>query len=309
MLRYITSRLLQGLMVLFALYTITFFLVKAMPGDAFTGEKNIPEDIKQQMREQSGLNDPLFVQYLNYPKNVFLYADFNYSIKKRRPVAEIISQSFPASLILGFAALGFAIALALPIGIISAVRKNTWIDYSGMAIAMVGICVPTFVVGPLLQIGIATRIPILKIAGWDAPVDVILPAVTLGLATAAYLARLTRGGMLEILSQDYIRTAHAKGVPLPRLIIAHTLRGGLIPSVAFIGPAFATLISGSFIVESIFQVPGMGQHFVTAIFDRDEFLIIGLALFYGILVVVMNLASDLMVGLLNPRARVAGATP
>lgn len=305
MFRYITSRLLQGLLVMFALYTITFFLVKAMPGDAFTGEKNIPEDIKHQMREQSGLNDRLFIQYLNYPKNVILHGDFNYSIKKRRPVSEIIAQSFPASLALGLIALVFAISVALPIGIISAVRKNTWIDYSGMAIAMIGICVPAFVVGPLLQIGIAARIPILKIAGWDAPVDVILPAITLGLATAAYLARLTRGGMLEILSQDYVRTAHAKGVPLPRLIIVHTLRGGLIPSVAFIGPAFAALISGSFIVESIFQVPGMGQHFVTAIFDRDEFLIIGLALFYGFLVVIMNLASDLMVGMLNPRVRIA----
>ena len=139
----------------------------------------------------------------------------NYSIKKRRPVAEIIGQSFPASLVLGIAALGFAICLGLPLGVISAVRKNTWVDYSGMAIAMVGICVPAFVIGPLLQIGIATRIPILKVAGWDAPVDIILPAFTLGLVTAAYLARLTRGGMLEILSQDYIRTARAKGVPLP----------------------------------------------------------------------------------------------
>ena len=257
------------------------------------------------MREQSGLNDRLFIQYLNYPKNILLHGDFNYSIKKRRPVAEITAQSFPASLALGLIALTLAIVVAIPIGVVSAVRKNTWIDYSGMAIAMIGICVPAFVVGPLLQIGIATRIPILKIAGWDSPADVTLPAITLGLATAAYLARLTRGGMLEILSQDYVRTAYAKGVPLPRLIVVHTLRGGLIPSVAFIGPAFATLISGSFIVESIFQVPGMGQHFVTAIFDRDEFLIIGLALFYGILVVIMNLASDLMVGMLNPRVRIA----
>ncbi len=305
MIRYLASRILQGILVLFALYTLTFFLVKAMPGDPFTGEKNIPEDVKRNLREQSGLNDPLFVQYLNYPKAVLLEGSFNYSIKKKRPVVDIIAQAFPASLVLGVSALIFAVLLALPVGVISAFRKNSWIDYSGMAVAMIGICVPSFVIGPLLQIGIATRVPALKIAGWDSPVDILLPAITLGLATAAYLARLTRGGMLEILSQDYIRTARAKGLSTPRIMIVHALRGGLIPSVAFIGPAFATLISGSFIVESIFQVPGMGQHFVTAITDRDEFLVLGLALFYGFLVVVMNLVADLLVGLLNPRVRLA----
>ncbi len=305
MLRYLASRIFQGFLVLFALYTITFFLVKAMPGDPFTGEKNIPEDVKRNMREQSGLNDPLFVQYLNYPKEVLLEGSFNYSIKKKRPVVEIIVQAFPASLALGVSALIFSVMLAIPIGVLSALRKNSWIDYSGMAVAMVGICVPSFVIGPLLQIGIATRVPMLKIAGWDSPVDIVLPAITLGLATAAYLARLTRGGMLEILSQDYIRTARAKGLSTGRIMIVHALRGGLIPSVAFIGPAFATLISGSFIVESIFQVPGMGQHFVNAIIDRDEFLVLGLALFYGLLVVVMNLVADLLVGFLNPRVRIA----
>ncbi len=305
MLRYLASRIAQGFLVLFALYTITFFLVKAMPGDAFTGEKNIPEDVKWNLREQSGLNDPLLIQYLNYPKKVLLEGSFNYSIKKKRPVVEIIAQAFPASLALGVSALVFAIMLAIPIGVLSAVRKNSWIDHSGMAVAMVGICVPAFVIGPLLQIGIATRVPMLKIAGWDSPVDVLLPAITLGLGTAAYLARLTRGGMLEILSQDYIRTARAKGLSTPRIMIVHALRGGLIPSVAFIGPAFAALISGSFIVESIFQVPGMGQHFVNAIVDRDDFLVLGLALFYGFLVVIMNLVADLLVGFLNPRVRVA----
>ncbi|MCB1064866.1 MAG: ABC transporter permease [Verrucomicrobiae bacterium] len=305
MIRYLASRIFQGLLVLFALYTITFFLVKAMPGDPFTGEKNIPEDVKRNMREQSGLNDPLFIQYLNYPKAVLLEGSFNYSIKKKRPVVDIIAQAFPASLALGVSALIFAVMLAIPIGVISAFRRNSWVDYSGMAIAMIGICVPSFVIGPLLQISIATHIPALRIAGWDSPIDILLPAITLGLGTAAYLARLTRGGMLEILSQDYIRTARAKGLSTSRIMIVHALRGGLIPSVAFIGPAFAALISGSFIVESIFQIPGMGQHFVTAITDRDEFLVLGLALFYGFLVVVMNLVADLLVGFLNPRVRLA----
>ncbi len=174
---------------------------------------------------------------------------------------------------LGIAALGFAVMIGVPLGVISAVRKNSWVDWGSMAIAMIGICVPAFTIGPLLQIWVAAKLPGIKVAGWGAPQDILLPAITLGLITAAYLARLTRGGMLEILSQDYIRTAHAKGVPASKVITRHALRGGLLPSVAYIGPAFAALISGSFIVETIFQVPGMGQHFVNAVKDRDEFLL------------------------------------
>ena len=303
MFRFIANRLLQGLLVLFALYTITFFLAKAMPGEPFTTEKNVSEETKRNQREAFGLNRPVWVQYFSYPWKVITEGSLGISTAKGKPVRDIIGQSFPVSVVLGIAALGFAVMIGVPLGVISAVRKNSWIDWGSMAIAMIGICVPAFTIGPLLQIWIAAKLPGVKVAGWGAPLDIVLPAITLGLITAAYLARLTRGGMLEILSQDYIRTAHAKGVPDSKVITRHALRGGLLPSVAYIGPAFAALISGSFIVETIFQVPGMGQHFVNAVKDRDEFLLLGVALFFGILIVIMNLFSDILTGLLDPRVR------
>ena len=307
MFRFISGRLLQGLLVLFALYTITFFLAKAMPGEPFTTEKNVSETTKQYLRKLYGLDKPLPAQYIIYPSKIITDGDFGVSTSKGRPVRDIIAQSFPVSLILGLGAMSFAIGIGIPIGIISAVRKNSWVDWSLMAVAMVGICVPAFTVGPLLQILIAANVPGLKVAGWGNPLDFLLPAFTLGLVSAAYLARLTRGGVLEILSQDFIRTAHAKGLSPTRVILKHGLRGGLLPSVAYLGPAFAAMISGSFIVETIFQVPGMGQHFVNAAISRDEFLLMGVALFFGFLIIMMNLISDILTGILDPRVRIGKA--
>jgi oligopeptide transport system permease protein len=298
--------LLQGLLVLFALYTITFFLAKAMPGEPFTSEKNVSAETKANIRKLYGLDKPLWEQYYVYPKNIIMEGSFGVSTSKGRPVRDIIWQSFPNSLLLGLCALGFAVGIGVPIGVLSAVRRNSWVDWSCMAVAMVGICVPSFTIGPLLQIYVAAHVPGLKVAGWGSPQDVLLPAFTLGLVSAAYLARLTRGGILEVLSQDFVRTARAKGLSPAKVIIKHSLRGGLIPAVAYLGPAFAALISGSFIVETIFQVPGMGQHFVNAATDRDEFLLLGVSLFFGFLIVVMNLLADILTGFLDPRVRIVG---
>ena len=304
MLKYILQRLLQGLLVMLALYTIVFFLVGWMPGDPFSSnEKNISPEVRENMKKAWGLDQPLWKQYLIYPKNLITEGSLGVSTEKNRPVWDIIIQSFPASLILGISALFIAVGIGVPIGILSATRKNTAIDYGGMAIAMIGICIPSFIIGPVLQLTLAAKIPAFKIAGWGYPLDVILPSITLGLGTAAYLARLTRGSMLEVLNQDYIRTAKAKGLKTFSVVIKHALRGGLLPSVAFIGPAFAALISGSFIVETIFQVPGMGQHFVNAAIKRDPFVLRGVVLFYGLLIVIMNLAADLIAASLNPRIR------
>ncbi|MDA0723300.1 MAG: ABC transporter permease [Verrucomicrobia bacterium] len=306
MFRFLIGRLLQGLLVLFALYTITFFLAKAMPGEPFTSEKNVSAETKANIRKLYGLDKPLWEQYYIYPKNIITEGSFGISTSKGRPVRDIIEQSFPNSLLLGLCALCFAVGIGVPIGVLSAVRRNSWVDWTCMAVAMVGICVPSFTIGPLLQIYVATHVPGLKVAGWGSPQDVLLPAFTLGLVSAAYLARLTRGGILEVLSQDFVRTARAKGLSPARVIIKHSLRGGLIPAVAYLGPAFAALISGSFIVETIFQVPGMGQHFVNAATTRDEFLLLGVSLFFGFLIVVMNLLADILTGLLDPRVRIAG---
>ena len=304
MLKYILQRLLQGLLVMLALYTIVFFLVGWMPGDPFSSnEKNISPEVRENMKKAWGLDQPLWKQYLIYPKNLITEGSLGVSTEKNRPVWDIIIQSFPASLILGISALFISVGIGVPIGILSATRKNTATDYGGMAIAMIGICIPSFIIGPVLQLTLAAKIPALKIAGWGQPLDIILPSITLGLGTAAYLARLTRGSMLEVLNQDYIRTAKAKGLKTFSVVIKHALRGGLLPSVAFIGPAFAALISGSFIVETIFQVPGMGQHFVNAAIKRDPFVLRGVVLFYGLLIVIMNLAADLIAASLNPRIR------
>jgi len=304
--RFLIGRLLQGLLVLFALYTITFFLAKAMPGEPFTSEKNVSAETKANIRKLYGLDKPLWEQYYVYPKNIITEGSFGVSTSKGRPVGDIIAQSFPNSLLLGLCALCFAIGIGVPIGVLSAVRRNSWVDWTCMAVAMVGICVPSFTIGPLLQIYVATHLPGIKVAGWGSPQDVLLPAFTLGLVSAAYLARLTRGGILEVLSQDFVRTAQAKGLSPSKVIIKHSLRGGLIPAVAYLGPAFAALISGSFIVETIFQVPGMGQHFVNAATTRDEFLLLGVSLFFGFLIVIMNLIADVLTGLLDPRVRIAG---
>ena len=306
MFRFLIGRLLQGLLVLVALYTITFFLAKAMPGEPFTSEKNVSAETKANIRKLYGLDKPLWEQYYVYPKNIITEGSFGVSTSKGRPVGDIIAQSFPNSLLLGLCALCFAVGIGVPIGVLSAVRRNSWVDWTCMAVAMVGICVPSFTIGPLLQIYVATHLPGIKVAGWGSPQDVLLPAFTLGLVSAAYLARLTRGGILEVLSQDFVRTAQAKGLSPSKVIIKHSLRGGLIPAIAYLGPAFAALISGSFIVETIFQVPGMGQHFVNAATTRDEFLLLGVSLFFGFLIVIMNLIADVLTGLLDPRVRIAG---
>ena len=303
MLRFIFQRLLQGLLVLFVLLTISFFLISALPGDAFVKEKKMSEEALQEQRARFGLDRPVPLQYAMYLKRLIVNQDLGISPKKNRKVSYILKQSFPPSVILGLNALFIACVIGIPLGVFSAVKKNTWFDYFSMGFAMIGICVAAFIVGPLLQTFIAMKVPALKVAGWETPLDILLPALTLGLAPAAYLARLTRGGMLEILNQDYVRTAYAKGLPFLTIIRRHTLRGGLLPTVTFLGPAFAGLISGSFVVETIFQVPGMGRHFINGTVDRDIFLLLGCVLYYGFLIVILNLVSDIIQALMNPRLR------
>ena len=306
MLRILLSRLLQGLLTLLVLVTLTFFLVRLMPGSPYTDEKALPAHILEQLKAYVGLDKPLPVQFATYLKNLVLERDLGVLLKKEGvTVAEIIGQSFPVSALLGLLSIGIALVVGIPAGIVAAVKKNGPLDFACLAAAMTGICLPSFVIGPLLAVFAGLGLKSLNVAGWNSPADWILPAFTLGMVNAAYLARLTRGGMLDVLNQDYIRTAKAKGVPGWRIVTRHALRGGLIPAVAYVGPAFAGMISGSFVIETIFQVPGMGQHFVNATTDREYFLIQGLVLFYGFLIVGANLLSDLAQIALNPRLRAA----
>lgn len=298
------SRFLQGLLTLFVLVTLTFFLVRAMPGSPYTSQKALPEHIIKERKASMGLDKPALTQYAIYLRNLVLNQDMGPLIKKAGvKVSDVISDSFPVSLALGLASMGIAIMVGIPAGVIAAVKKNSPTDFACLSFAMIGICLPSFVIGPLLAVFAGLKLHLLNVGGWSSPTDWILPAVTLGLINAAYLARLARGGMLDVLNQDYIRTAKAKGVPGQKIIIRHALRGGLIPAVAYVGPAFAGMISGSFVMETIFQIPGMGQHFVNAATDREFFLIQGLVLFYGFLIVGANLLADLAQIALNPRLR------
>lgn len=302
MLRIIISRLAQGLLVLVFLYTVTFFLVRWMPGDMFTSDKALTAQALKENKAAFDLDKPYLQQYA-ISVGKLLEGDLRYSGVKDQPVSKVIAHSFPTSFILGAAGMFIAVCIGIPAGILAALRKNSLIDYSTMLVALIGISVPSFVLGPLLAKTLGESVPFLKVAGWGGPFDWALPSITLGLATAAYLARITRAGMLDILSQDYIRTAKAKGVSDQRITIKHALKGGLIPSIAYIGPAFAMLITGSFIVETIFQCPGMGQHFINATKERDIFLLQGIVLFFGTLIVIVNLAADLVLAALNPRLR------
>jgi oligopeptide transport system permease protein len=305
MFKAIFSRLLQGLFVLFVLFTITFFLLKVMPGSPLDGERAMAPHIRAKMEDYHGLNRSLGVQYFKRLGN-FIQGDPGYSFRlEGKPVADIIRQAFPVSLQLGIVAMIIAVSVGVPAGCIAAARKNSLIDTSAMFIAMIGICLPAFVIGPILSEIVGRSWGLVPALGWESsnPATWLLPALTLGLAYAAYLSRLTRAGMLETLSQDFVRTARAKGVPGWKILIRHCLRGGLIPAVAYIGPAFAGIISGSLVIEMVFQLPGLGRHFIKAILTRDEGVILAIVMLYGSLVLIANFLTDLAAVWLNPRLR------
>ncbi|MBR5330605.1 MAG: ABC transporter permease [Akkermansia sp.] len=302
------KRLGQGCLVIFVLQTITFFLVRLLPGNPFLGERKLPEHVMAQLNALYGLDQSAFVQYLNYWKGIVCAGDFGPSlVREGVQVADIIAQAFPVSLWLGVLGMGIAIIVGIPAGMMAAYWRNRWPDALFMLLAMAGICIPAFVIAPLFGLTLGMHVPGLSVAGWDDLLCAVLPALTLGLINAAYIARLTRGGMVEVLSADFIRTARAKGVRAGRLLFVHALRSGLLPAVSYLGPAFAALITGSFVVETCFQVPGMGLHFVNATTDRDYFLIQGLVFCYGVLIVIANLVVDLVLVALNPRLRSQGA--
>ncbi len=304
MLRFIGLRTLQAIPVLLVVITATFFLVRFAPGGPFDTEKAVIPEVKRALEAQYKLDQPLFAQYLGYLGDL-AQGDFGPSFKyPGRTVNELIAAGFPATAELGLYALLIAVVLGMSAGVVAALKPNTWSDYLPMSAAMIGICMPTLLLGPLLVLVFGLWLEWLPVSGWgDVPGDKILPSLTLGAAYAAYIARLTRSGMLEVLSQDYIRTARAKGLPERVVILKHALRGGVIPVVAFLGPAFAGLLSGSFVVETVFQIPGLGRFFVQAAFNRDYTMILGSTVFFAVLIVVFNLLSDVLAAWLNPRLR------
>jgi len=303
MFRFIARRLLQTIPVLFIIVTATFFMIRFVPGGPFTAEKAVTPEILRNLEAHYGLDKPLYRQYLDYLGSL-MKGDFGPSFKyPNRTVNEIILDKLPVSLELGAIALAVALALGLTLGVIAAVRRNSFFDYAASSVAMIGICVPTFVLGPLLVLVFAIHLRWFNASGWYLPMDRVLPAATLGLVYAAYIARLTRGGMLEVLNQDYIRTARAKGASELRVILRHSLRGGLLPVVSFLGPAIAGILTGSFVIETIFQIPGLGREFVNSAFNRDYTLVLGTVILYATLIIALNLIVDVVQVWLNPKLK------
>ena len=302
--RFLAIRLLQAIPVILAVITVTFFLIRVAPGGPFDSEKAVIPEVKAALEAQSPLDLPLFQQYTAYLGDL-AQGDFGPSFKyPGRSVNELIGAGLPVTAELGFYALLIATLIGGLAGVIASLKPNTPQDYIPMALAMIGICMPTFLLGPLLLLLFGIELEWLPVSGWgDIPGDKLLPSITLGAAYAAYIARLSRAGMLEVLSQDYIRTARAKGLPEWQVVVKHGLRGGLLPVVSFLGPAFAGLLAGSFVVETIFQIPGLGRFYVQAAFNRDYTMILGTTVFLSTLIVLFNLLSDVLAAWLNPRLR------
>lgn len=303
MLRFVLRRLLEMIPVLWVIVTATFFVIRFVPGGPFTAEKAVTPEVMRNLEAHYGLDKPLHRQYLDYLGNL-LHGDLGPSFKyANRTVNEIIADKLPTSLELGLWSLAVALTVGLTLGILAAVRRNTWLDYLCSSVAMTGISVPTFVLGPLLVLAFAIHLGWFNASGWYGPADRVLPAATLGCVYAAYIARLTRGGMLEVLGQDFIRTARAKGASEARVVFRHALRGGLLPVVSFLGPAIAGILTGSFVIETIFQIPGLGREFVNSAFNRDYTLVLGTVILYAALIIVLNLVVDVVQVWLNPRLK------
>jgi oligopeptide transport system permease protein len=302
MLRYILNRVLVAVMTMFVLATATFFLMRLVPGDPFAGPKVAPE-VKARLREHYGLDKPILEQYRIYMGNL-LRGDFGYSMAKRgNRVNDIIREAFPASLDLGIRALIGAIVLGLFFGIVAALNRGRPMDYLTVVLVLVGISVPSFVVAGLLQYFFGVYLKILPVARYDTFRHTLMPTFALSLGTMAALARYMRASMLEVVSADYIKTARAKGLRRGQIVMRHQVRNALFPILTILGPSIAMVLTGSFIIETVFAIPGLGRHYVVAMQNLDYTLVLGLTLFFGFFLIGMNLLVDFAYGLIDPRVR------
>jgi oligopeptide transport system permease protein len=303
-LRHAATRFLGLIPTLLVLITIAFFLIRAAPGGPFDSEKVLPPEIRANLDAKYHLDEPLVQQYFRYLGQI-VSGDFGPSFQyKDWTVNELIAQGFPVSATVGGLAVLLAFFAGTLIGIFAAIRQNTAMDYSVMGVAMLGISIPNFVVAPLLILGVAIYAGWLPAGGWDWSWQrMVLPVVTLALPAIAYIARLTRGSMIEVLHSNYIRTARAKGLPERIVIFRHALKPAILPVISYLGPATAALLTGSVVIERIYTIPGLGSFFVQGALNRDYTLVMGVVVFYGILIIVLNFIVDLLYAWLNPRIR------
>jgi len=302
--RYIVRRLLLGIPVLFFISVITFAFMHAVPGGPFDREKALPAEIKANLEKHYGLDQPVWKQYVDYIGGIVTRFDFGpvYSSRSRR-VNDIFADHLPVSAQLGVIALLIAVGMGVPLGIIAALKQNTFWDYLGMGVAIFGVSVPNIVLGPLLILVFALTLDWLPVAGWGTPAKMIMPAFALGTGSAAIIARLTRASMLQVIREDYIRTARAKGLGERVVMIRHALKNAFIPVATILGPMFAALVTGTFVVEQIFAIPGLGKYWITSVGQRDYPVVMGTILLYALLLVLSNIAVDITYAFLDPRIR------
>ncbi len=304
MFKYTLKRLLGAIPTIFIIITVAFFLIRTAPGGPFDKERTVPPEVQANLNAVYHLDDPLWQQYVYYLKNV-VQGDFGPSFQYRDySVTELIGTGFPTSLTLGGIAILLALVLGATLGSIAALYQNSKIDYAVMATAMTGITIPNFVMAPLLTLVFGVYLSWLPVGGWgEAWNQAVLPIIALALPQIAYIARLTRGSMIEVLRSNFIRTARAKGLPNRSIIIRHAMKAALLPVVSYLGPAAAAIITGSVVIEQIFGIPGIGRYFVQGALNRDYTLVMGVVIFYGTLIILFNLIVDLLYGYLDPKTR------
>jgi oligopeptide transport system permease protein len=307
MLRFLIRRLLVAIPTLFVVVTVAFFMMRAAPGNPFSTDRKLPPEILKNIEAKYHMDRPLIVQYGEYLGGV-LKGDLGPSLKYRdKSVLEIIKENYRVSLTIGLSAFVIAVFLGVSLGVIAALRQNGPADYTTMAIAILGVCIPSFVTAPLLQLALGSKLGWLPIAGWDngSLPNLIMPIMVLSLPQIAIISRLTRAGMIEALRSNYVRTARAKGLPEFRIVAKHAIRAAVLPLVSYLGPAFAGLLTGSLIVERIFGLPGLGKFFVTSALQRDYTVVMGMVIFFATLILLLNLLADMLYAVLDPRVRLA----
>ena len=304
-LRFVFSRLLSAIPTLLALICLAFFLVRAAPGGPFDFERSLPEEVEANLRAAYSLDDPLPKQLLNYIGDI-VRGDFGPSFQYRDyDVTELIMSGFPVSLRLGVAAIVAALFFGSLIGTLAALKQNTKIDYLVMFFGMTGISVPNFVMAPLLILLFSIFLNLLPAGGLGdgGSSNMVLPVTALAFPQVAYIARLTRGSMIEVLGSNFVRTAKAQGIPMKQIILGHVLKPAFLPIVSYLGPATAAIITGSVVVEQIFGLPGLGQYFVKGALNRDYTLVLGVVVFYGCLIILFNLLVDILYGFIDPKIK------
>lgn len=306
MAKYIGKRLMYMVLSLWLIITATFFFMRMAPGNPFTSEKKLPPEIEANLNAFYGLDKPWYAQYWEYLVRIVNW-DFGPSFKyKSQTVNDLISDGFPVSFTLGMEAIFLAIAVGVLLGIIAALKHNKWQDYSAMVFAVLGISVPSFIMASILQYVLAIKLGLFPVARWETISHTILPALALASTPMAFIARLTRSSMLEVLSNDYIKTAKSKGLSQGVITVKHAVRNALLPVVTYMGPLTAGILTGSFVIEKIFGIPGLGAHFVTSIGNRDYTVIMGVTVFYSVLLLVSILLVDIAYGIIDPRIKLTG---